>query len=793
MRYTSAHMRQGDYFRTLLSMLALLAATSDTARAQPIIAAGQPAQLDIRSSGEHSLRLTLKPLTFKNDFPPHPAVVDRAYPAPAISLREVEGRLERRIGSLSVGITPNPWTIVIRNAAGQLVQELVFAADGTLSFKLDEHPVLGMGEGGPRPEKGSNWREQAVQFDRRGALDTMEPRWQSDMYGSRNPVAMLLGTSGWGLFVVTPWVEVDLRRPDRGSFTPYKPTGKESVPQNERNQQQAMGKGIPPIDQIVPGLFDVFVFDAHDPAAALADFSAITGRAAMPPKWALGYMQSHRTLDDDAQMIGIVDTFRSKRIPIDAVIYLGTGFAPRGWNTRQPSFEFNPEVFKRDPKTVIADMHARHVKVVVHMVPWDRDRLPTLHGTIPPAPGETIDQSHVQTYWQQHVPLVTSGIDAFWPDEGDWFNLFERIKRHQFYYQGHLSTQPNVRPWSLQRNGYPGIAQWGGWVWSGDTDSSWKTLEAQIAVGINYSLSIGPYWGSDIGGFYPNNELTGELYARWHQFAAFCGSFRAHGRTWFTRLPWGWGLGDMGPREYNNTNAPIPPDDRRQILQSEMNNPAIEPVARKYSELRYQLLPYTYTLAWEARATGLPLMRAMWLHYPNDVRARSIGNQFLWGRDLLVAPVFTKGATSRDVYLPSGEWYDWWTNEKTSGGRTVARRVDLATMPIYVRAGAIVPVDPVRQYTSEVISEPTTLRVYRGADGQYTLYEDDGISQEYVNGRGAWTRIAWNERARQLTLEPGAPSGSTNLVTERTFKVQLLPEGIVKEVRYTGRRVQVAF
>ncbi len=324
----------------------------------------------------------------------------------------------------------------------------------------------------------------------------------------------------------------------------------------------------------------------------------------MPPKWALGYMQSHRTLEDDTQMLGIVDTFRSKQIPLDAVIYLGTGFAPRGWNTRQPSFDFNPDVVKRDPKAFLADMHARNVKVVVHMVPWDRDKLPTLHGTIPAKAGETVDASHIQSYWQQHVPLVTTGIDAFWPDEGDWFNLFERIKRHQLYYQGHLSTTPNVRPWSLQRNGYPGIAQWGGWVWSGDTETSWKTLEAQIAVGINYSLSIGPYWGSDIGGFYPNNELTGELYARWHQFAAFCGSFRSHGRTWFTRLPWGWGSSDMGPREHNNTNAPIPPDDRRNILQSEMNNPAIEPVAKKYSELRYQLMPYTYTLAWEARDCG---------------------------------------------------------------------------------------------------------------------------------------------------------------------------------------------
>ena len=416
---------------------------------------------------------------------------------------------KRKSGPSASRCGPNPLTVVVRNAAGRLVQEVIFETDGTLSFALDEHPVLGMGEGGPRPEKDRPWREQPVQFDRRGALDTMEPRWQSDMYGSRNPVAMLLGTGGWGLFVAAPWVQVDLRQRDRGVFIPFKPTGKENAPQTERNQQQALGKGIPPIDQMIPGLYDFFIFDAHDPARAIKDFSTITGPAVMPPKWALGYMQSHRTLQDDQQMIGVVDTFRAKRIPLDAVIYLGTGFAPRGWNTRQPSFDFNPDVFTRDPKAVVADLHARHVKVVVHMVPWDRDRLPTLQGTIPPRPGEVIDASHVQSYWQQHVPLVTAGIDAFWPDEGDWFNLVERIKRHQLYYQGHLSTNPNVRPWSLQRNGYPGIAQWGGWVWSGDTESSWKTLEAQIAVGINYSLSIGPYWGSDIGGFYPEQRAHG--------------------------------------------------------------------------------------------------------------------------------------------------------------------------------------------------------------------------------------------------------------------------------------------
>ena len=198
---------------------------------------------------------------------------------------------------------PQPLTLVVR-AGGRLVQELIFADDGTLSFRLDDQPVLGMGEGGPRPAPGRPWREQPVQFDRRGQLDSMEPRWQSDMYGSRNPVAMLLGTSGWGLFVATPWVQVDLRQTDRGRFVPWQPSGPDRAPQNARNQQQNLGKGLPPVDQIVPGLYDLFVFDAHDPAAALKDFSRITGPAVLPPKWALGYMQSHRTLEDDRSCSG---------------------------------------------------------------------------------------------------------------------------------------------------------------------------------------------------------------------------------------------------------------------------------------------------------------------------------------------------------------------------------------------------------------------------------------------------------------------------------------------------------
>lgn len=769
-------------FARLYILFLLLTATIATV-AQKITTAGVPAQLDIRTAGEQSIRITLKPVTFNENYPYTPAVVERTFPAPVISLRELSKPVKKKIGNFIVAISPSPLTIAITNANGETVQNLVFDEDGNLTFRTNDQPVLGMGEGGPKPQHGIPWRTQAIQFDRRGALDSMQPRWQADAYGSRNPVAMLVGTDGWGLFVATPWVMVDLREKEKGIFIPWKPSGSEIVPQNQRNQQLNQGKGIHPVDKFVPGLYDLFVFDTHDPAKFMKDFSLITGPAVLPPKWALGYMQSHRTLEDDKQMTGIIDSFRIKKIPVDAVIYLGTGFTPRGWNKQQPSFEFNPDVFKREPKEVLAEMHAKNVKVVVHMVPLDRDQLPTLHGNIPAKQGEKLDSGHIKNYWQQHVGLVKTGVDAFWPDEGDWFDLFERVKRHQLYYQGHLSANPTLRPWSLQRNGYPGIAQWGGWVWSGDTESSWKTLEAQVAVGINYSLSIGPYWGSDIGGFYPNEELTGELYARWFQFGAFCGSFRSHGRTWWTRLPWGWGLSDLGPLEGN-----------RYPLKSELNNPAIEPVIKKYAELRYQLMPYTYTLAWEARHSGMPLMRAMWLHYPDDEKAKGMGSQYLWGRDLLIAPVFEKAAASREVYLPKGDWYDWWTNKKESGGQSVIRSVDLSTMPIYVRAGAVIPVDPIRQYTNEAVNEPTTLKIYQGANGLYTLYEDDGISQDYLKKKGTWTNITWNDKEKKLTIQPGgAPAGAVNLTTRKNFKVELIPEGKIKYVVYNSKSVSVTF
>lgn len=749
------------------------------AEAAELRSAGQPAELAIRRAGEHALRVTLKPLSYAPDFPQGPLLPEKAYPEPVIRLREITSPVQATAGDLRVEVSGEPLTVRVRSNSGALIQELAFAADGSIAFQLDGEPVLGLGEGGPRPPKDRDWKQEPVQFDRRGRVDEMEPRWQSDAYGSRNPVPLLVGTGGWGLFFDAPWGRIDLTKPEQGRVLPIPVQDAAKMRQTQHDQQLQLGKGIPPMDSVVPGLVDVFVFDAREPAAFMKDVAEISGPAVLPPKWALGYMQSHRTLEDDAQMTAIVDSFRTKRIPLDAVIYLGTGFTPRGWNKPQPSFEFNPEVFKQDPAKFIAGLHERHTKLVLHMVPWDRDKLPTLEGSIPPTPG---GPTSLADYWQQHVPLAQMGVDGWWPDEGDWFDLHERVKRHQLYYQGPLSTFPDKRPWSLHRNGYLGVARWGGWVWSGDTQSTWKTLEAQVAVGINHSLSLSPYWGSDIAGFLSTPELTGELYARWFQFAAFCPSFRAHGRTWWTRLPWGWGLDHHGPIEDKT-----PPD------VSALNNPAIEPIAKRYAELRYQLLSYNYTLAWEARDSGLPFMRALWLHYPQDKKARGIGNEYLWGRDLLVAPVFEKGATAREVYLPAGAWYDWWTGERHEGGKIITRPVDLATMPIFVRAGAIVPIDPIRQYTAEVTREPLTLRIYEGADGSARLYEDDGDSEAYLHGDASLTGIRWDNAARKLSIQPVEAERYTRKVTPRTLRCELVPSGIVKTIDYAGAPVEQGF
>ncbi|MFN7928099.1 MAG: glycoside hydrolase family 31 protein [Blastocatellia bacterium] len=300
---------------------------------------------------------------------------------------------------------------------------------------------------------------------------------------------------------------------------------------------------------------------------------------------------------------------------------------------------------------------------------------------------------------------------------------------------------------------------------------------------VNTGLTGIPWWGTDIGGFVPTKEYTGELHVRWFQFGAFCPLFRAHGRTWHLRLPWGWNTGQLGHNEISNyTGGAANPDE------SELHNAAVEPICKKYLELRYQMMPYLYSAVRETHETGLPVMRALWLHYADDATAVLRGDQYLWGRDVLVAPVVEKGATARNVYLPRGDWYDFWTEEKHAGGREISKPVDLSTMPLYVRAGAILPLGPVKQYTSENVDSPLTLVVYPGADGTFTLYEDDGATFNYQRGDFTKIQLNWNNARRTLSLRLAQGSKTP---PRRELEIRLASEKTVRKVVFAGRPLEI--
>jgi alpha-glucosidase/alpha-D-xyloside xylohydrolase len=709
--------------------------------AAPIRYAGNAAELSVSAISEHTVQIVLAPLDEKGQArsaPPSTVLVE-LQSGLKLRRRELSRAETVSVGKLRVGVKPQPLTISVQGPAGKVAQELVFAeADGLMSFRADA-AVLGMGEG-------------ARQFDRRGGLYSMKDgwgAWKLPVLGSWVAVPFLIGTDGWALFVHHPRGQFDLRG-QRASFTP-----------------SAEQRDSP---------LELFVIAWDQPADVLREYVRLTGQPMMPPKWALGYMQSHRTLSGPDEVLQVARTFRDKKLPCDALIYLGTGYCPAGWNLGHGSARFNPKTFAK-PAEMIAQLHALNFRVVLHQNRAPRD----LFG-LSVADSKSADKpGSIAHYWEHHRPVLALGVDGWWPDDGDELPRESRMVRHRMYYEGPLSERPNLRPWSLHRTGYAGVQRYGGWIWSGDVDSRWETLAAQVAVGQNHSLSISPYWGTDIGGFVPKKELTGELYVRWFQFGAFCPSFRAHGRTWHLRLPWGWDTGELGPVESRES-----PD------AGELHNAAVEPICRKYLDLRYRLLPYTYTLCREAYDTGLPLIRALWLHYPDDPQAVGRGDEYLWGRDLLVVPVTAKGASDRKLYLPEGDWYDFWTQERITGRRQWTRRVDLATLPLFVRAGAILPLEPPRQYTAQPIDQPTTIRIYSGRDGEFRWYEDDGATLEYREGKFARTRLIWDERGQRLTIEPEAAS-RTFQVGPRTFVIEVIPGGQRKTVRYSGQRLEVGF
>jgi alpha-glucosidase/alpha-D-xyloside xylohydrolase len=386
--------------------------------------------------------------------------------------------------------------------------------------------------------------------------------------------------------------------------------------------------------------------------------------------------------------------------------------------------------------------------------------------------GTPFDANVAAHYWSLHAPLMKMGVDAWWPDEGETRFADGRLARIRMYWEGPQQIFPDRRPFALHRTGAVGMQRYGGWLWSHDVKSTWTVLARHVPLGLNVVVGGTPYWGSDTGGFYQdqNRELNGELYARWFQFSAFCPLFRSHGREWWYRhIP--WGFSDIEGREHD---------------------PRIEGICKKYLELRYELMPYTYSVVYEGHETGMPIMRPLWLHYSGDAAAVARGDEFLWGRDLLVAPVVERGATERTLYLPSGRWYDYWTGEAAEGGRAVARPVDLATMPLFARAGAIIPHGPIENYTEEKPNDPLTVRVYPGADGKFTMIEDDGVT---FSTRPMRIEFTWNDAERVLRAALVAGSELRDPLPRR-LEVRLVGgDGgrATRTVEFRGEPLEVSF
>jgi alpha-glucosidase (family GH31 glycosyl hydrolase) len=716
-----------------------------------LLAAGQPVVVSLVPASERTIRVTVSapgapgaPAT--PQVPGEPVLAPRAWPAPAATLRAAGE--SAAVGAFTAAVSCGAGGLAITLAhGGRPIQALAIdpAARG-LAFDAGAGPLYGLGSGHPQ------------QMDRKGSV--YEPLngqilCEQEQFGARVHVPLLLSTDGWALFVHLPFhATIDLR--------------------GERGRLTAAGLLLP---------LDLFLTVSPDPADLLAEHAALVGPTPLPPRWAMGYQQSHRTLEHAGgeQVLATARAFREKHLPCDALIYLGTGYCPVGWNKGHGSFEFH-EVFG-DAEATVAELHRMGFKVILHVLHHPSG----LHGVA----GEPVpagDERHVAAYWRKHRFLLGPrfAVDGFWPDEGDDDDIPARLSRQRMYYEGPLSDRPGVRPFSFHRTGYPGMQRWGGNLWSGDTFSWWRTLASHLPIALNASLSATLYWQSDTGGFFPTRELTGELYARWFQLSAFSAYFRSHGRTWFTRRPWGWNTGDLGPDEAPTGYPGLPgignPDP------AELHNEAVEPICRKYLELRYRLLPYIYSLAFEAWQRGLPLMRPLWLHFPDDPAAVRCADQYLFGPSLLVAPVVEKGAASRRVYLPRGLWYDYWTRETVEGGRTVERPVDLATMPIYVRAGAVLPLDPVREFVGQLVDGPTALEVWPGADGSFLLYDDDGISTDYLEGKGSRTALTWSDAGRTLALE--AREGARPPAARR-YAVRSALGGATREIVFDGARVTV--
>jgi len=571
---------------------------------------------------------------------------------------------------------------------------------------------------------------------------------------------------------------------------------------------------------------DYYFIAGNNMDEVISGYRNLTGKAPIVPKWALGFWQSRERYKTENEILTTVDEFRKRKIPIDNIVLDWSYWREAAWGSQ----EFDETRFP-SPDSMINVLHKKYnTQLMISVWPKFYEGIPAYNEfdkkgwlykrNIADRQRDWIGKGYISTFYDAfnadarkgfwnliNEKIYSKGIDAWWMDasEPDILSNVSPEKRKQQMtptalgssaeyvnayplenakgiYEGQRSTNPDKRVFLLTRSGFAGSQRYAAAIWSGDIGSTWRDMKNQIAAGVNFSMSGIPYWTMDIGGFVvpakfenPNAESLEEwreLMTRWSQFGSFVPLFRAHGQ-----FPY---------REVFNT-APA-------------DHPAYKSFLY-YDNLRYRLLPYIYSLAGAAYHDNYTIMRGLVMDFEKDTAVLNIGDQYLFGPSLLINPVCEYKQTKRALYLPKcAGWYDLYSGKWFAGGQKIVADAPYERMPVFVKAGAIIPFGPELQYTSEKPADTITLNVYAGADASFDLYEDEGTNYNYEKGVYSIIPIKYNEATKTVTV--GDRKGSFNgMLQKRTFKINLISANngkaldfdakSDKEVVYEGKKVTI--
>ncbi|HEV3271316.1 MAG TPA: TIM-barrel domain-containing protein [Candidatus Methylacidiphilales bacterium] len=537
------------------------------------------------------------------------------------------------------------------------------------------------------------------------------------------------------------------------------------------------------VDWKAPGVAaDLYLMPAKNLYDWLRDDAELTGFAPVPPLWAFGYLQSRWGWTDKSYLDDTLAHFRKDNLPVDTFII------DFEWYTKTPDydvkaegdptfidFDWNPVLFP-DPISQIADFAQQGL----HIVGIRKPRIGNTENLVmarskgwilPVNPDDPnggnirsrdldFSRPEVRTWWEgNNRKFLEAGMAGFWNDEGET-NFTEYTYWNMAEFDLLKQVDLGARFWSINRSFAPGMQRFGAAVWTGDIGADWDTLANTPGEILSYGLSGMPYSGCDIGGFF--GDPTPELLTRWMEAGVFFPIIRSHSiNSSKPHFPWLFGQ-------------------------------EAEDAIRKALDLRYQLIPYYYSLAHNDYLTGAPLMRPLVMEFPDDPKVSGLTDEWLMGKGLLAAPILQQGG-ERDVYLPNDQWFSFGTNQMTQGPQTVHVTSKLDEIPVYVRAGTLLPLGPVLQYTSQPSTEPLELQIYPGRDGTFTLAEDDGKTLAYQKGAVRFITFSWNDHTKTLSWKTGGNFKGDNRFTK--MKAVLFgPEGpITKETPYLNFNSSITF